>query len=100
MKNLWAMIFLLFLVSCGSQSGSGDSSSQTSSPVKVELSGVEKDFLKSLIEARQMPQKEFLKRLLRFETLSQKSFQAMDQFINLNCSEAQGLCEFSAKENL
>jgi hypothetical protein len=101
MKQIIIILSLsTLLVACGKSSSSGAKDGQIKSPViaQVELSLEEIKLKEKLLEMRVIQQKDLMKELLEFKELTKTTLNNLDQFINVECAKASGLCYITNKE--
>lgn len=100
MKTFLLFMMVILATACGSGKGGGTNSSIKSEPVKGELSSDERELVQKLIEVKSLPQKDLMKEFLKLETLSKETFKKFDAYLIINCSQSDGLCELTQKEEL
>lgn len=100
MKTCLLLLMVILATACGSGKGGGNSTSTKTDPVKTELSVEEENLVKKLIEIKSISQKDLLKEVLMLESLRLESVHKLDAYLTINCSQSDGLCEITQKEEL
>lgn len=85
----------LLLVSCGKGSSSG-LAEKSSQPLALEAE--EEALCQKLLQKKTWNQKKLLLTLVEVKA-SERTFKVLDQKLNINCHEEQGICTLSAKGN-
>lgn len=88
------------MTSCGKRNSSGSEAELEGNPVinKEELTIDETSIIKALVNKGVFNQKDLLQRLIDNKLVSTKALKRLDQFINVQCIQASGLCYITQKD--
>lgn len=101
MKQIIIILSLSTLIaSCGKTNSGGSKNGKNNNPViaQVKLSLEEIELKEKLLDMRVIQQRELLRELLAFKELKKSTLNNLDQFINVECAKASGLCYITNKE--
>lgn len=102
MKKLLLICLLFIFASCGGKNNGTIETKKTSdqSPIEESLSVEEKKFVDKLLKLKTITQKALLKEILLIEDLKGNSLERLDNYLNIDCTITQGLCQIENKETL